>query len=180
MPPSEAIKVKYLDASALVKLYVNESGSQQVREFVYSNTNFRTTWICLAEALSCMKSKWVGRQSKDNATKIEPDKYFEATHKLIIDWRMRIDFDDLELVDPSIPLEVERMVKKHKLDYSDAFQLITIKKGKYSKFAYESAPNAYESALVLITGDKRLASAAESEGIRVWNCTGGSAPEWAH
>jgi predicted nucleic acid-binding protein len=173
MSTSEAIKVKYLDASALVKLYVNENGSQQIREFFNSNTNFFTTWLCLAEALGILKSKWVGPQSKDVATKIETDMYFEATRKLIINWRMRIEFDDLELIDPTVPLKVEEMAKNYNLDYSDALQLITLKYGKYSFFALESAS-------VLITADKGLASAAASEGIRVWNCTVGPAPAWAY
>jgi predicted nucleic acid-binding protein len=180
MSDSETSKIKYLDASALVKLYVNENGSHQLRNFFYSDTNFRTTWLCLAEALSVLKSKWVGQQSKDVATKIETDKYFEATRKLIINWRMRIEFDDLELIDPTVPLKVEEMAKNYNLDYSDALQLITIKSGKYSKLHYESAPNVYESALFLITADKKLATVAESEGIRVWNCSAGPAPAWAY
>jgi predicted nucleic acid-binding protein len=177
MSASGGIKIKYLDASALVKLYIEENGSKQLQDFFYSNTNFRTTWLCLAEALGCLKSKWVGRQSKDTATKIETEKYFEATLKLIINWRMRIEFDDLELV--TVPLKVEEIARKYELDYSDALQLITLKSGIYSKLSYESAPNVYESALVLITGDKNFATAAESEGIRVWNCTAGPAPAWA-
>ena len=180
MPTSDALKVKYLDASALVKLYIDEIGSHKLREFFYANTNFHTTWLCLAEALSCLKSKWGGRQSKDVATKIDTETYFEATRKLIINWRMRIESDDLEFVDPSIPLKVEELAKRYNLDYSDALQLITIKTGKYSRFVYESTPNVYESALVFITADKKLASAATGESIRVWNCSTGQAPEWAY
>ncbi len=181
MPASEdkGIKFRYLDASALVKLVIDEVNCHPLREFFNSNTHFFTTWLCLAEALGILKSKWIGNQSKEPATKIETDKYFEATRSLIINWRTRIEFYDLELVDPSVPLKVEEMAKKHGLDYSDALQLITIKSGKYSRFSYGSAPNIYESALVLITADKKLATAAISEGIRVWNCTAGSAPAWA-
>ena len=177
---SGGIKVKYLDASALVKLVIDEDNCQPLREFFNSNTNFFTTWLCLAEALGVLKSKWVGNQSKDIATKIKTDKYFESTRHLIIDWRRCIESHDLELVDPSVPLKVERIAKNYNLDYSDALQLVTIKSGKYSGIAYESGPNVYESALVLITADKNLASAATAEGIRVWNCTAGPAPEWAY
>jgi len=169
------LKVKYLDASALVKLYIDEDNCQPLRYFFYSysNTNFHTTWLCLAEALGVLKRKWDNRE-------IEIDKYFEATCRLIIDWRIRIESDDLKLVDPSVPLKVEEMARKYNLDYSDALQLITIKSGKYSHLAYESAPNVYESVLVLITADRKLESAATSEGIRVWNCTAGPAPAWAY
>ncbi len=181
MPASEdnGVKVRYLDASALVKLVIDEVNCHPLREFFNSNTNFFTTWLCLAEALGILKSKWIGNQSKDPATKIGTDKYFEATRRLIINWRTRIELNDLELVDPSIPLKVEEMAKKYNLDYSDALQLITIKNGKYSRFVYESAPNVYESVLVFITADKKLATAATSEDIRVWNCTAGPAPTWA-
>ena len=180
MRTSGGLKIKYLDASALVKLYVDENGSQDLRNFFYSDTNFHTTWLCLAEALGCLKSKWIGPQSKNVATKIDTETYFEATLKLVINWRMRIEMDGLELVVPSVPIRVEDMARKYKLDYSDALQLISIKTGKYSKLAYESSPGVYESALVFITGDKPLESAANSEGIRVWNCTAGPAPEWAY
>jgi predicted nucleic acid-binding protein len=128
MNASNWCKVKYLDASALVKLYIDEDGSQQLRDYFYSNkANFRTTWLCLAEGLGILKSKWIGNQSKNVATKIETGKYVEATSSLIIEWRKRIESDDLELVDPSVPLKVAEMAKKYQLDYSDALQLITIK-----------------------------------------------------
>jgi predicted nucleic acid-binding protein len=170
---SAGLKVKYFDASALVNIYVDENGSQRLREFFYSDTNFRTTWLCLAEAIGILKSKWVGNQSKDIATKIESEKYFEATRLLIINWRNRIESGDLGLVNPSFPLRVEQIAEKYDLDYSDALQLLTLKCGEYSFFVRESAS-------VLITADKELASAAASEGIRVWNCTAGPAPAWVY
>ena len=75
---------------------------------------------------------------------------------------------------------MRKIVEKYKLDYSDALQLWSIKRGRLSPFAVEAEPNVYESALVLITADKGLASAAESEGIKVWNCEDGPAPNWAY
>jgi predicted nucleic acid-binding protein len=181
MTASDWVKFKYLDATALVKLYIKENDSQHLRDFFSSNqTHFRTTWLCLAEALGCLKSKWIGPQSKKVATKIDTETYFEASLELLFNWRLRIELDDLKLVNPSIPLKVEEIAKKYKLDYSDALQLITIKNGEYSSLAYESAPGVYEPALVLITADKDLAFAAESEGIRVWNCTTGPAPDWLY
>jgi predicted nucleic acid-binding protein len=175
------VKIKYVDASALVKLYIDENGSQNLREFFYSNmANFLTTWLCLAEALNILKSKWVGKQSKDSATKIERDKYLKSTIDLVVDWRGRIDSDDLKEYDPSLPLKVREIADKYGLDYSDALQLITIKTGEFSVLSFESAPGVYEPASVLITADVGLASAAESEGIRVWNCTTGPTTEWLY
>ena len=167
---SEGVKIKYLDASALVKLYINEKGSQNLREFYYSNTNFRTTWLCLAEALFVLKSKWTGPQSKQFGNKIDTEDYLKAVSSLIIDWRDRIETDDIKSVDPTVPLKVKEISQKYKLDYSDALQLWSLKYGRWSPFVFFSENNVNGSALVFITADEDLATAAESEGIKVWNC----------
>ncbi len=159
-------KVRYLDASALVKLVVDEADSQPMRAFFNSNTNFCATSLCLAEALGVLKGKW-GRNQ------ITTDQYFSATRQLVIEARgKRIEIDDLGLVNPSVHAEVERMAKKHGLDLSDALQLLTILRGRYSVLG----PN---SASVLVTADCPLARAANAERIRVWNCISGPAPDWA-
>jgi predicted nucleic acid-binding protein len=164
---SEGLKIKYLDASALVKLYIKkEKGSQQLRDFINSGTNFFTTWLCLAEALGALKSKWSGPQSKNSDT-IETGEYLNAMCSLIIEWRDRIESEDIKSVDPSVPLQIRKITEKHNLDYSDALQLWSIKNGRLFFSAIEAKPNAYESALILITADKGLASAAESVGINV-------------
>jgi predicted nucleic acid-binding protein len=178
---SEGVKIKYLDASALVKLYIEEKGSHHLRDFFYSVThNFKTTWLCLAESLVVLKNKWRGPQSKKMDTKIETYEYLKAVSFLITEWRDRIETDDIKSVDPSVPLQVRKIAEKYNLDYSDALQLWSFKSGRLSPLAVEAEPNVYESALVLITADKDLASAAESEGIKVWNCEQGPAPEWAY
>ena len=51
-------KTRYLDASAMVKLVVNEGDGHLVREFFLANVNFCATSICLAEALGVLKGKW--------------------------------------------------------------------------------------------------------------------------
>jgi predicted nucleic acid-binding protein len=177
---SGELRIKYFDASALVKLYINEKGSQELRDFFKPVANCYTTWLCLAEALAALKSKWSGSQSKNFDTRIEIDQYIEAVVSLIINWRNRIESDDINSIDPTVPLRVKEIAEKYKLDYSDALQLWTVKNGKHSRFLVESEPNVYESALVLITADKEIASAADSEGIKVWNCTTGPAPDWAY
>jgi predicted nucleic acid-binding protein len=179
---SGGLKFKYLDASALVKLYIykNEKGSQRLREFFYTGTNFFTTWLCLAEALGVLKSKWSGQQSKAIDTKIETEEYLNVMCSLLIEWRTRIEFDDIKSVDPSIPLKVRRIAEKYKLDYSDALQLWAIKNGINSHALVISEQNIIDSALFLITSDKGLATAAKSEGIKVWNCEDEPAPGWAY
>ena len=77
-PEARRIKVKYLDAVALVKLVVDEGDCQPLREFYYSHTSFCTTSLCLAEALNVLKRKWIREK------KITIDEYFLATRTLII------------------------------------------------------------------------------------------------
>jgi predicted nucleic acid-binding protein len=172
---SEGLKIKYLDASALVKLYIEkeEKGIQHLRDFFNSTTNFTTTWLCLAEAIGVFKRDY---QRK----KIElEEKYLKALLSLIIEWRNRIESDDIKSDDPTIPIQVSKIMEKYKLDYSDALQLWSIKYGRLSpSVVFEN--KFIESALVLITADKDLARAAESERIKVWNCEDGPAPEWAY
>ena len=160
------VRVRYLDASALVKLVVDEGDHSQVREFFHSTVNFAATSLCLAEALGVVKAKW----THDRITEA---KYFEATRYLVINaWGKRIEIDDIDLFSPTGLASVEILAQKHALDLSDALQLETILRGKYAHLG----PN---SASVLITADQRLAAAAEAEGIRAWNCVSTPAPDWA-
>lgn len=137
-----------------------------VREFFFGNVSFCGTSLCLAEALSVLKGKWVHNRISD-------EHYFAATRRLIIDaWGKRIEVDDIGLFTPDGLASVEAMAKKHSLDLSDALQLVTILRGRYSVLGPRSAS-------VLITADTKLAAAASSEGVRVWNCIAGPAPTWA-
>src|SRR4051812_48735597 len=80
----------YLDASALVKLVVDEGDCQPLRDFVHEGANFATTPFCLNEALSILKGKWLTRKE------ISTDQYFDATRRLVIDvWSRRYHADDI-------------------------------------------------------------------------------------
>ena len=159
-------KHRYLDASALVKLVVDEEDHQALRTYFSSNVNFGTTSLCIAEALGVIKAKWTHDRLTEEA-------YFSATRQLVLDaWRKKIEVEDIGLFSPQGLSAVEALAKKHKLDLSDALQLETILRGKYAHLG----PN---SASILITADARLASAAVGEGIRVWNCITSSIPDWA-
>lgn len=166
MQGSVAVKVRYLDASALVKLYVDEPQSDVVRAFVNAEPKpFQTTTLCFAEALNVLKRKWLNGLSTQA--------YLNAVHHLIVDaWGNAIEIQDFGLLDPFVESDIDRMVTAYVIDVSDALQLLTIAKGVHSIFVGESRS-------VLITADARLAQAADSEHIRVWNCTDGPAPSWA-
>lgn len=159
-------KCRYLDASAIVKIFFDEGDSLPIRSFYNTNCNFCATSFCVFEALGVLKGKWQHKHIEDKA-------YFDATKKIIIDaWGNKIEIDDVKLFSLNIQKEVEEISIKHKLDLSDGLQIYTILKGKYSTMG----PN---SASILITADNKLAIAAEAEGIRVWNCINPEPPNWA-
>lgn len=159
-------KTRYLDASALVKLVVNEDDGEPIRLLFQSRPSFCATSLCVVEALGVLKAKW-------SHGRITEEEYHAAAGRLVIDaWGKRIEVDDIGLFNPEALTAVQALAKKHSLDISDALQLETILRGKYSHLG----PN---SASVLITADGVLAAAARAEGIRVWNCIKEPTPLWA-
>jgi predicted nucleic acid-binding protein len=158
-------KVRYLDASALVKLVVDEGDHELLRAFFAANTNFAATSLCIAEALGVMKAKWAHKR-------LAQDQYLAATRTLVLASTRKIEVDNIDLFTPEGLAAVEALAQRHSLDLSDALQLQTILSGRYSHLG----PN---SASVLVTADAKLASAAAVEGIRVWNCISSAAPAWA-
>ena len=160
---SDTVHVWYLDASALVKLVVDEGQHEAVRHFFNSNTNFHATSLCLMEALGAIKAKWAhGR--------IDQETYLKATKHLVINaWGKRIRPDNVDLFTPEGLQAAEGLAKRHSIDLSDALQLETLLRGTFRHLAEDSRP-------ILITADKGLAGAAEAEGIRVWRCHCDPAP----
>lgn len=160
---SDAVHVWYLDASALVKLVVDEGDHAAVRQFYYTHPNCHATSLCLMEALGAIKAKWAH-------DRLSHDEYLKATRKLIVDaWGKKIRPDNIDLFTPEGLLAVEALADKHNLDLSDALQLETLLNGTFKYFAGDSRP-------ILITADGDLAKAAASEGFRVWNCSLEPAP----
>lgn len=164
--PDQWVKTRYLDTSALVKLVIDEGDHEMVRSFFRSNTNFCATSLCLAEALGVIKGKW-------NHGHINEEQYFKATRELILwAWGKKIEINDIGLFSFEGSKAVEALAKKYSLDISDALQLQTIMRGTYSHLGSNSAS-------ILITADDKLSRAAESEGIRSWNCITTAQPDWA-
>jgi hypothetical protein len=75
-------------------------------------------------------------------------------------------------VNPSVFSSTDELARQHSFDIADTLQLITVLNGRYSVLG----PN---SAWVLITADANLATAALSQGVRVWNCRTSEEPPWA-
>lgn len=158
-------KHRYLDASALVKVVVDEGDHEPVRTFFQKNVNLGATSLCVMEALGVLKAKWThGR--------ISEDRYFDASRQLIgYALGKKIEVEDVGLFTFQGLNAVQALAKKHSLDLSDALQLETILRGKYAHLG----PN---SASVLITADAGLAAAATAERVRVWNCIIDPPPTW--
>ena len=158
-----AIRPHYLDASALVKLFVAEPDAAAIREYYQSQSVFYTTTLCFGEALGILKAKRLRGELKK-------DKYLEACAELITMVRDEIvHIEEVSITDATIYTEVEALADQYGLDVSDAFQLVTIKRGFTKVFGGDSKT-------ILITADKQLANAARDEKLRVWDCIREKAP----
>ncbi len=163
--------VWYLDASALVKLVVDEEGHEAVRRLYNENPNCYATPFCLMEALGIIKGMW--KKTNNQKILISDDQYFAATRRLIIDaWGGKICPDSIDLFTPNGLDAVEALAKKHDLDLSDALQLETLLNGQFKVLGGDSKP-------ILVTADKGLAKAARCEGFRAWDCKRDPMPEEA-
>jgi len=149
----------YLDASALVKLVVDEKGSERLREYFESRPAFFTASLCFGEALGVLKVKYLYRSELDERA------YSAACFTLVTDvlsQSARIKVEDLDFEDLAIYNDVNDTAKKHRLDFSDALQIVILRRGRFSCFGEP------ESA-VLVTGDAGLAKATRAEGLLAWN-----------
>jgi len=154
--PVKLIRIHYLDASAIVKLFLPEEGSTALRSYFDKESNFYATSLCFAEALGVLK-RFYRKQISD-------EQYLAACDELLAHAAHdRIELEDVEIKDRTLFIEVEALVRKYRIDVSDAFQIVSVKKNYFSRFDSDSKP-------ILITTDKELAAAARNEGIRVWDC----------
>ena len=160
------INTRYLDASALVKLLVDEGDCAPVRAFCNGEPNTRTTALCVAEALGVFKRKWKKKE-------LTLEQYLQVTAQLLAEAPHRIYETELDPSDHQVSAGVEALVRKHtELDFVDALQLYTLRHGPFQHMINDSTS-------VLITADKNLAKAARAEGLRVWDCIREPAPAWA-
>jgi uncharacterized protein len=152
------IKASHLDASAAVKLVLQERGCEHLSSYFANRAGFYITSVCLAEALGVFKRKRV----RDELS----EKQYLATCNLLLGYLRsppRIRVDEIELSSLDTFAKAEEIARRHKLDFSDSLQLISVKHRRSS-----SCVPGFKT--VFITADRALASAAKAEGLRVWNC----------
>ena len=146
------------DASALVKNYVEEDGSNIIREYWNSEPTRYTTLFCYFEALSVLKVKWKYKKE------ITEDEYHKASFSLTAWFRyVSQRIHDLDFTSLSVFDKAQDIAKKYSLDLSDVFQILSVKEGYFP-------PLARDSRTILVTADEGLAKAARNEGIKVWYC----------
>jgi len=157
------IRSRYLDTSAAIKLVVSEVGSDTVRKYFESGGPFYITSMCVAEALSALKVKYLYRKE------LTQKQYFAAAYVFLSLLRGSLHVDDVGLENHNVFFETEELAKRHGLDMVDALQLFTLKHGRFSNFVGPSKS-------LLITADEALAKAARAEGLEVWDSIHEAAP----
>jgi predicted nucleic acid-binding protein len=155
------VRINYLDASVIVKLFVEELGSDRVRKFVEAEASVAlTTGVCFAEALGVLSRVF-------KKGRIDEAKYLKAQNDLLSRLRGKaIEICDVDVAGLEVVTEVENLIshynksKNRRLDLSDAFQLVTIRR---------VLKGVNRSAFLLITADRYLAQVAKDEDIIVWD-----------
>ncbi len=145
------------DASALLKLYVPEEGSDILRDYWGHEPTKFTTSLCFYETLSMLKVCHFYRKTIDLTT------YKNATLDLC-SWFAAVSESIRELLflSPEVFFSAQKIAELHKLDLSDAFQILSLNEGFFSGMSGKSKT-------ILVTADKKLANAARAEGLRVWH-----------
>jgi len=160
-----AARADFFDASALAKVFSNEPYSDVVREYFRTRATKFTTPFCFYEAMNVLKGKW------KHKNQLSIDQYLEAAFQLTA-WygSSSSKIKDLNFTEPTTFAEAREIAIRGQLDLSDAFQILSVKKGYFSVLVNESST-------VLVTADIALADAARAEGLRVWNVLSELAPK---
>lgn len=151
------VRANLFDASALVKVYVDEPRCDIVREYFHNCAPTKyTTPFCLYEALNILKRK-------RNDGHLSTEQYHKRCVSMVSWFRVGATrINDVDLMEPPVLFRVLALSDRHDLDVSDAFQIDSLKNGCFSRFGYHNAS-------LLITADRALAAAAACENIKVWN-----------
>jgi len=161
---SDAVRANCFDASALLKRYVQEDGSEILRAYWNRESTKFTTSLCFYEALTKLKHFHFRRKAINWA------EYNKATLELYAWYRaMEKKIRDLDFLSPEVFFAAQRTAEKHGLDLSDAFQIHSVKEGFFSNMCGDSET-------ILVTADRGLAKAARAEGLRVWSILDDPAP----
>ena len=153
------------DASALAKVFTDERDGERVRvHFNRGSPTKYATPFCFYETMNVLKGKWLYKGQ------LTQQQYSDAARKLLSWFRPLTKYPDLNLGDPLVFTEVERVATRNNLDWSDAFQIVSVRDGFFSRLVNDSST-------LLVTADRPLAIAARAEKLRVWNCIDEDLPQ---
>ena len=155
------VRYRYFDASAAVKLVATEAASDVVRAYFEAGGPFYITSPCAVEVLSVLKVKRFYRNE------LTEEQYSLATYGFLAHLRSRLKVRGPALDNSGAFWRSEELARRYDLDLIDALQLLTI---KIENGVGPSKP-------LLITADDKLAKAARSEQIEVWDCIHEKAPQ---
>jgi len=145
--------IYFLDASALVKLVIQEDGSPALSEFIEKGGPFYTTLICFGEALGVLKRK---RFAKNGV--LTQEAYIATTNYLRSLFTSNVvHLEGPEITAHAVFFESADLSDKYGIDLSDALQIVTVRASRIV-------------GATLITADEALANAARAERIIVWDC----------
>ncbi len=145
-------KTYYADSSALVKRHISEAGSAWIeQEFdAASGSRVITTKLSVAEVLSAMNR----RRREANITATEYTKFSGDFLSFV-----ETDYEMVEMSD-AVLLEAQMLLETHPLRAGDAIQLAS------ALLANAQLQSANLPALIFLTSDARLLTAATSEGLQ--------------
>ena len=147
----------YLDASALVKRYTRESGSDKMF-FLFRSVPL-TRLRCLT--IGAMEVFWICVRKKNDG-RITADQFTQATGHLECEVINTLsDFKTISTTD-SLVWDSMRLIETHSLNSVDAIVL---------RSALDMAVElrSTDNTLVLVASDQRLLRAAHTEGLQVFN-----------
>jgi predicted nucleic acid-binding protein len=155
-----------LDASVLVSLRTTEPFSSRVKSWCSNEPGAYTTPFCFYEALSIFKSKW---KYRGQLTRVEYSKCCTSLVAWFGGVSRRGFVKDPELTSAEALRWVTGVVSSTGLDFSDAYQLYSVKHGYFSSLAADSST-------VLATTDRELAAVAKSLDIRAIDLSSETVP----
>jgi len=151
----------FFDASAIVKIFLDEPGSKAVRAIYAQPQRIHTSWILIAEAMGVFKRKWLKKQLTDRQYGAAVYNLFTLVHETRLHPVDLVVEDGHPRLGTFFDSDVIALRKKYpELDLADALQFKAIQAGVLGILAGDSAPQ-------LVTGDHSLCCAARSEGLRV-------------
>ncbi len=135
----------YIDSSALVKRYIDETGSDQVRILVAADNRIVVSWLAMPEVLSAVVRRGKGTQSEEEMKRFREQLHSDFERFLVVD------------VSDSAVLETERLILRHGLRGADSIHLSTAL----------WAARTLAAPVLFVASDRELLEAARGERMTV-------------